>query len=1035
MSTHSHALILKASAGSGKTFALAKEFIKLLVLNPTEYHQILALTFTNDAKNEMKTRVLSELSALAANEASDMLEAIQSDFEAEKRGLTEDQIVLRSKLALTNLLNDYSRFNVNTLDHFFTQLIRHLARELKLNLGYELDLDNDKALREAIHHLYNSTDKRVKKWLRSFIRDKIDDDKGWNIEFNIKKLGGKLFQDSFIDLRDTLNENVGRLEEFVDQLHAQVKIYESSMQKLGQQALDLMTAHNLSVSDFRQHTATIFQNLSEQKQDLSKPFSATFIKGEWATKTADRKDEIEACATNGLDSLHAQLLELAESTEKQAYMEAKALLPNIYSYGVLSALSDNLWEYRTSNNLLLLSDTAFILHGVITQSDAPFIYEKIGSRYKHIMIDEFQDTSTHQWKNILPLLQHALFDEGSVMLVGDVKQSIYRWRGGDVNLLMQQAAIDLAEHTPFQRPLDTNYRSAKNIIAFNNAFFEAAKAVSPELMEGIEGKSEQLQKAYEDVHQHNKKALEGYVNVQFFSDNEDTPWKEKALEATFSTIQKVLDHGFVPEDIMVLVRKNKEAAETAEFLLHKGVHTLTDEALYLEKSPLVQFLVHALELSLTPEDSFVQTGFNYFYHLIQGKSASESIVLPRELTQLSGLSQHISAYEAIEQLIEHYRLNQKFDPFLQGFQDVCLTQAKKGYSSIASFLERWKELNTDGNNIPSIVLGSPKGAVRVKSIHKSKGLESAVVIMPMIGGNLYNPQHIFWPANLPESYASWGSLALPLTGKLEETRFSPAYEEERYEIFLEELNTLYVAFTRAVEQLYIYANSSQTKNSTQKLVQGILAHPQFELSSYYTEDTFELGTPGTASASASESTGSSSLTSYPVSSPDTKLAPPAASRFWQERESERSTPVREGIALHALMAQLSHFQEIELDMKLGKILDQMALRGQLSTPQKPLFKEKVKNLFTQNPQLMEWYTPDWEVLTEHKIFAKGETYIPDRVAIKENKAIILDYKREQHSEAHKAQIRGYGNLLTEMGYVVEGQFLVYIDDLEMVEVE
>ncbi|MCB0506508.1 MAG: UvrD-helicase domain-containing protein, partial [Cyclobacteriaceae bacterium] len=699
------ALILKASAGSGKTFALAKEFIKLLILDPTEYHQILALTFTNDAKNEMKTRVLGELTKLASGEQTDMLQTILADFAEQKVGLTQDQVVLRSRLALNNLLNDYSRFNVNTLDHFFTQLIRHLARELKLNLGYELDLDNDKALRESIHTLYKTTNPRVKKWLRSFIDSRISEDKGWNIEFNIKTLGKKLFQDSFIDIRDILNKNAEHLEGFVKQLNIQFKSYEASMQKLGQQAMQLLASHKLTISDFRQHTATVFQKLSEGTFDLEASFSATFIKGEWSTKTSDRKDEIETCATSGLNELHSQILELAESEQKQAYIEAKALLPNIYSYGVLSALSDNLWEYRTNNNLLLLSDTAFILHGVISQSDAPFIYEKIGARYKHIMIDEFQDTSTHQWKNILPLVQFSLFNEGSVMLVGDVKQSVYRWRGGDANLLMQQAAADLSEHTPAQKALDTNYRSAKNIVAFNNAFFEAVRHAAPELIEGIDGKSEQLAKAYEDVHQRTQKSFEGYVKVEFFSDEEETGWKEKAFNVTHATIKKAMEDGFHPEDIMVLVRTNKQAGEIAEFLLRNGIHTLTDEALYLEKSPLVQFLVFALRSILAPEDAFVLANLRYFHQLILGQSPSKAVSEKSSSTDVSGISAGLSAYEAIEQLIEQFGLHKKFDPFLQGLQDFCLKQAKKGNSSIASFVEGWQEVNEEENTKPSFITG------------------------------------------------------------------------------------------------------------------------------------------------------------------------------------------------------------------------------------------------------------------------------------------------------------------------------------------
>lgn len=1034
MFSTSKAEILKASAGSGKTFTLAKSFIKKLILNPNDYHQVLALTFTNDAKNEMKTRILKELSALASEEKTILLEVIQSDFSSENIPLNQSQIFHRSNLALTNLLNDYSRFNVVTLDHFFTQLIRHLARELKLSLGYELDLDVGKALDEAVYKLYQTEDKRIKKWLQAFVNNKIEEDKGWNIEFNIKNLGNKLFQDSFIDIKDKLKENIDELENFVTKLQKQVNFYLAEMQLAGTKAIDLIAKHQLVDSDFRAHLIPVFRKLKAGKQDLTKPFSNTFLSAEWTTKLAEKKEEVEACAQDGLQSLREQVIGLAHSEKYTAYIEARNLLSNIYSYGVLSALSDNLWAYRSENNLLLLSDTASILDGVVSLSDAPFIYEKIGAKYRHIMIDEFQDTSTHQWKNILPLLQFALFDEGSLLLVGDVKQSIYRWRGGDVNLLMHQAASDLAAHSPLEAALETNYRSGENIIAFNNAFFQTASYALASLFEGFTNYTEHLSLAYEDVEQEPSKTIEGYVRVELFDSTQDLNWKEKAFEETKKSINQALQDGFSPEDILILVRKNKEASEVATYLLSQGIHTITDEALQLEKSPLVQFLINGLQLILSPTNELALANLSYFLHLNQEKSASESLENLLERTPLTGFTNNLNAYEALEKLIADYNLHLKFDPFLQGLQDLCLSLSQKGYVSISSFIDKWNDLHTDSKTKPSIILGKTKGAVQVKTVHKSKGLESPIVIMPQVGGGFYRPQHVFWPTQLPDAYKKWGSLPLNFTSTLEGTHFANNYEQESFEIALEELNTLYVGFTRAIERLYVFVDNKNLKKSYQHLVKGVLTSNSFDLASHFNGAVFELGKPSKARSIEGESIQNANLQNYPTLDPSLKLSAATSTDFWKQLDTEKANNIRSGIRLHSIMAQLITFNLPELDEKLEPILNNMVRKGDFTEKEASGYAEKIKALFSKLPELHQWFSSGWEVINEHKILANGKTYIPDRIVVNKNKAVIIDFKRGSKSDIHKNQIKNYGNLLRKMGYELDGMHLVYIELVALEEV-
>ena len=1031
MPATSNAQILKASAGSGKTFALAKTFIKQLILSPTEYHQLLALTFTNDAKNEMKSRILKELSSLAAQESSPFLTAITSDFTAEKIALNQAQIFHRSQLALTQILNDYSRFNVVTLDHFFTQLIRHLARELKLNLGYELDLDTAKALDEATYALFTHPDKRVRKWLRTYLFAKLDDDKGWKIEANIKSLGTKLFEDSFIDIKEVLSKNAAHLDDFVTQLKKQIITYEQQMAGLGQQALQLLKKHNLQLSDFRNNTVNVFERLAKQTFSFESDFSATFRNGSWYAQKCNIIDKIEACANDGLDELREKVLEWADNY-RSTYIESKNLLKNIFAYGVLSVLYENLWDYRNTNNILLLSDTATILNGVISLSDTPFIYEKIGAKYKHILIDEFQDTSAHQWQNILPLLEFALFEGGRVLLVGDVKQSIYRWRGGDPSLLLQQAPADLAAHTPDVQSLASNYRSGKNIVRFNNAFFSTASSHLSEWVSHLETKQIDLNKAYADVVQEPTKDFDGYVKLSFFDNTEDVSWKQQSFKATKEAIVKAINDGFRPEDIMVLVRKNNQAREVATYLLSEHIPTLTDEALQLEKSPLVQFIMLSLQVLLEPINALLLAKRAFFEASLQGKPPVQALeqATPFDTRAYTGLD----AYEAIEKLIREFQLHKQFDPFLQGIQDVCLEQAQKGHVSIAAFINQWQQLHSNEKHKPTIILGKNKGAVQVKTIHKSKGLQSPVVILPSIEGKIVRSHTIFWPSPLPKPYAKWGSLPLALTENLIETDFAPQFVEERFATVLEELNSLYVGFTRAMERLYIFVSNKKDKNTIQKIVGNTLAHASFSLGGFLKDQTFELGTCSPAIPKEDDDTNEKELTSYPTSDPAQKLAPASNSNFWKQLDNQPAQQLRTGNTLHYIMSQLHSVTPETLNEQLQQILNKMVWQGKLPAQERLPYKQKIETLFISLPQLYHWFAPGLQIINEHKIIAEGKVHIPDRVVLNQNNAIIIDFKKEVKAEEHRKQITLYAHLLTQMGYRVQQKYLVYIDSCEIVEV-
>uniref|UniRef100_UPI0025DAFADF UvrD-helicase domain-containing protein n=1 Tax=Algoriphagus sp. TaxID=1872435 RepID=UPI0025DAFADF len=460
-------IIYKSSAGSGKTYTLTLEYLKLALRSPHAFRQILAVTFTNKATQEMKERIISELKRLRnrVDSSEKMDQELMSSLGVDEAGLK-----LMAQQTLTAILHDYSRFSVSTIDSFFQKVVRAFAREIDLNAKFDVELDQLAVLERVVDRVVMLVmeDEFLHKWLVDYAYEQIQNGKSWDIRRNIRGLGQQIFQEDFKkyapEIKEFLKdkENITLLQSFVrERKHEIVKL----AKELGEQATSIRTNNGLEWSDFNRGFIKILDKLGDRINPLPELTPATIAKIDnpesWHTKTSKQTDAILAAYDQGLNQILHQILVLTGK-----WNTLQAIAKNSYVYGVFRNLLDELTLVKDEENILLISDANEFLKEITKGNDTPFIYEKVGNQYKNYLIDEFQDTSGFQWDSFKPLLENSLGQGQTNLLVGDVKQSIYRWRGGEMKLLLSRVEDEIGKDSIQLENLDTNFRSLPNIINF-----------------------------------------------------------------------------------------------------------------------------------------------------------------------------------------------------------------------------------------------------------------------------------------------------------------------------------------------------------------------------------------------------------------------------------------------------------------------------------------------------------------------------------------------------------------------------------------
>ena len=1013
-------LLYRSSAGSGKTFTLVREFINLALAQKGNARKTLAITFTNKATAEMKNRVLDTLKDLAGSQNNALSKVIVDDQGDSKKTQIEAE-----NLLLT-LLHDYNNFSISTIDSFFTRIVRPFSKELGLPVNFEISLDQQEVVNDITHRLMSlAADKHdLRQFLTRFISSNINSGRTWNIEGALKEAAIELLNEETSNIEEI---DLDTVKNFAGQLHQIKSMFEENMEKFGRKGLSELINNNLSHDDFKYKSngpAGYFSKILKTRKAYS---PNSYVINAWNDPEQFYGNKADKEVIETADALHKILCEIMEFNEKHhtAYITANELLKTIYSFGVRHEFLKLFRQYKKDHNIILISDLNRLINDHLSAEPVPFIYSFAGIRYKHFFLDEFQDTSRVQWENLFPLLENAAGEGGHLLMVGDAKQSIYRWRGGDPSI-MESEIQNAFEGNLKEHNLEKNFRSCENIIRFNNKFFR----ISGELLQHyapstIAGKV--FDESLEQV-PHNDDN-NGFAEIYF-------PPKEKNKADNFdqcndiliNTIEELYADNFGPGDIMLLVRENKEAAELASFLLDKNYPCISETALYLENHPAVRFLLSLLQYLGGNEDSFKLREAAFIYqHQIQQEGFDPKLLnepenmLPEEL--FSGLSQlaGLPAYEAAERIYDLALQSFQNNAYLLSFFNVLHQFREQSGNSISEFNNWWRpgkhEINT----------GNSSGIIRIMTLHKAKGLEFPAVIMPYAFWKVSKGGNTLWVKPKKEPFSQFSALPVNSNTKLAKSYFSNEYELEQQLQIQDNVNLLYVGFTRAIERLTIIAPQGKSESTAKNTAAWISSVLKEEISNQYY--SFGKRHP---KVSAEEATSESYK--LPLREKDSTVIA-AAKATGRKSEDTEEKERKAGKVLHDMLAEVMYFDQ--QDEILSKFLELYN-----NDPELTEIPDKFNKLF-EKPGIRSWLPTKAEteagnikILTEQSLITPGgRIYRPDRIVVNKDMTRVIDFKTgEKHPDHHK-QLEDYARLLQKMGYSNIKKVLVYLsDEIEVIEI-
>ncbi|WP_313808456.1 UvrD-helicase domain-containing protein, partial [Flavobacterium sp.] len=823
-----------ASAGSGKTYTLVKEYLKIILLAETNdaYKKILAITFTNKAVEEMKSRIVSALHEFSKEQPNEKALAFMKDI-AEDTKLSLATIKDKAKAIIKNIIHNYAAFDISTIDKFTHRVIRTFAFDLGLPPTFDVSLETDLLLQEAVDAIIAKAgeDELLTKILVDFSISKTDSDKSWDVTHELLDVGRLLVnENNRNEIASFHDKTIDAFLVIKQKLDDAIQVLEAETISFADEAMQLLTDNAIDLASFSRGTFPNHLGYIQRKELKSTHKKFHEVDDIQINKTAKDKAVIESLAPQ----LIAILGKAYKNYEKMNFYTA--FQKNITPLSLLNTIAQELESIQKEQNILSISEFNAIIHKEIQEQPAPFIYERLGDRYAHFFIDEFQDTSEMQWQNLVPLLDNALASEdlserrGSLMIVGDPKQSIYRWRGGKAEQFIALSKND----SPFSNKdkevvrLGKNFRSYSEIITFNNAFFaNIAETFSNE--------------DYKDLYQ-NKSAQEvnsktgGYVNISFIpkveaaetADDEETDDKKQLfLKATLATIKKVREQGFQYRDIVLLTRKRDSGVALANYLTENDIPILSSETLLIENATEVKLLLNVLRYLKNSQDKEAKAALLYFiaqykqdalpvHDFIEAgiNIPSESLFEQWLLEKGIGISfkncRKKSLYEAVETIVSVFLKEKSTISYVQYFMDLVLERDVKTQAGVSDFLDFWD------NNGSKFSIPSPEGndAVRIMTIHKSKGLEFPVVIFPFAEEDYAKkPRNKMW---LEFDDAEFDIPKALVDTKRDVENYGEKaaheYHSKSQEELMDNINVLYVALTRAEEQLYIISN----KNSTSK---------------------------------------------------------------------------------------------------------------------------------------------------------------------------------------------------------------------------
>lgn len=1029
-------LVYKSSAGSGKTYTLVKEYLTIALESKSSdrYKNILAITFTNKAAAEMKDRVTTYLKSFCNPKELAGGEKLMFEDLCEKLQIKNEELQKRAFNCLQSILHSYSDFNITTIDKFILRVIRSFSFDLQLPYNFEVELDSDALLNQAINNLLSETgkDKKLTGFLLNYIKQLASNDESWNIQsslLNIAKIA--LNEDALPHL---LNLEKLQLEDFArikENLGKEIKQYEDYIESKTKKGFKTLSESGITPDELKGKSRTniwaYFQKPIDSKT-FEEQASPTYFKNinteEWGSKGNEGK-----IPSNVKDELQSLFNEIEDFKEKEIgnYILKQNIFKNLFQLGLLNELEKQVNIIREEQNFIHISEFNKKVAEIVVQQPIPFIYERIGEKFNNYLIDEFQDTSILQWQNLLPLVENSLAYNHKNLIVGDAKQAIYRWRGGDVDqfaLLPEspqfkgneviQERVETLKRQFNPKNLDSNYRSTKEIIEFNNLFFENLLAKLPDFFTPYY--AEYIQKI-------GTGKSGGYAQIKILP---NADYEENTLLEIQLNIEDCLERGRKLKDIAILAKKNKHLTLIAEFLTQKGIPVISNESLNLNQSKEVNFLVNLYKAIINPEnlDGIIKVaGFLNqlkpinFFEVFKDKSAAFStlsLILENQFNINIPNILAVSIYEGFEELINLFEFS-KSDPFIQTFLDVVKKQTT--LLNASEFIEYWDD---KGCNVK---IASPDNtdAVTLMTIHKSKGLEFSVVMLPFANSKP-NRDAWLWLDTEVEQFGIKSSLTKN-SQKILKTSFSNQSEEEGLKIMLDELNVVYVALTRAADELFI----SISEEKKPEEIKGIetFFHQVLPSLKEENDNIFNYGDKAIFEKPVSQSFSPQETASLNHSNWREKIKISfSAPAIWNVPENSeepfiQNDPRKFGNIVHSAFAKLKSTSEID------ETIEKMIEEGFIEPQNRLTISEILNKTLELEPLSTIWdegkHTVEKEIITE-----SGTSYRPDRIIKHQNQNYLIDFKTGSPKSADQKQILKYKELLKKLNQTTEA-YLVYTD--------
>jgi len=1028
--------IINAAAGSGKTYTLVLYYLKELLRakNPRPYRKMLALTFTNKAVNEMKVRILESLHDLSKTSTQNI--ELQQQL-AKDLGIASEELTRRAESILRNIVLEYGSFDVITLDKYTHRVIKTFAKEFELPYGFEVVLDSKSILDQVVRSIIDQIgeDELITQLLLELSLSKVRQGMSWDVQTDLDDFAALLLNENDrIPLADLKKKDRQSHREDQEQLKNTLKETQDRIKKRTGEFTQLLKEKDLEPEDFtrqilHKHLDLLHQGIYEK---LYGNQLEAMLKGEFPL----HKKNTETSKKQIIDHLLPEFLSLFLNIKKEVgfYLLIEKTLKYWTPRLILQQIEQGLEVLQNEREIRLLGEFNHKISSLLQAEDAPYIYARLGERYQHYYLDEFQDTSLLQWSNLVPLIGNALESEslsgeqGSLVLVGDPKQAIYRWRGGDI---MQFTQLLKKQSNPFQiapqiKRLEVNHRSDAAIVSFNNSFFSHLTTVL---------ESPEIESIYGEECQQQLKNPGGFVQIKAIPKGGNQ--KDKIplyITETISAINKAKEYGFGEKEIAVLVRLKKQSLAIGEGLIAQGYDILSSDSLAVGNSTQVQTILAVLKLLIRPNnaaqhkiifDEFwkFEESIHDDYHLI----ASGLIHLPtfeffNQLNKISSSNFNpkeligLSLIESVDLIIASFPLFDSNDPFVLAFmEDVFEFSSQKG-TSLSEYLSHWDI------QIEKLLLSTPDttDAISIMTIHQAKGLEFSVVILPFMDSPLHpNLKEKIWYSfrNSTVANVQWGWFNFSRQLRLYGSDAQALYSKQLLCQELDALNVLYVALTRAKNQLYVLTQAVDVGGSITyaDLFDSYIIEQGEKLDE---NSPFELGDPEATKSNREDSKEENELHIYL-----------GISNRWKENlivpsivSNEILIAQEKGLLIHKLLAKIKNKE------MLREVVEEEINSNLLSEINIQELKEKVNQIIIHT-QLKEYFEGTDQVLCEQEILIpNGPTLRPDRINIsQEGRATILDYKTGIPRAEHKKQVETYAEALRALGFHNIVSKLVYID--------